>query len=39
MIHNSRYSDYFLYIIKKHESITSNEESPLLIYPNRIKTE
>ena len=29
--------DYFLYIIKKHESITSNEESPVLIYPNKIK--
>ena len=29
--------DYFLYIIKEHESITSNAESPVLIYPNRIK--
>ena len=29
--------DYFLYIIKKHETITSSEESPALIYPNRIK--
>ena len=26
-----------MYIIKEHESITSNEESPVLIYPNRIK--
>ena len=26
--------DYFLYIIKKHETITANEESPILIYPN-----
>ena len=23
--------DYFLYIIKKHETITTNEESPVLI--------
>ena len=23
--------DYFLYIIKKHETITTNEESPMLI--------
>ena len=29
--------DYFLYIIKKHENNTSNEESPILIYPNKIK--
>ena len=29
--------DYFLYVIKKHETITSNEESPILIYPNKIK--
>ena len=29
--------DYFLYIIKKHETITSNEESPILIYPTKIK--
>ena len=28
--------DYFLYIIKKHETVTSNEESPILIYPNKI---
>ena len=28
--------DCFLYILKKHETITSNEES-LLIYPNEIK--
>ena len=26
-----------MYIIKKHESITSNEESPILIYPNKIR--
>ena len=30
--------DYFLYIIKKHETdVKSNEESPILIYPNEIK--
>ena len=29
--------DYFLYIIKKHETITSHEESPVLICPNKIK--
>ena len=29
--------DYFLYIIKKHETITANENSPILIYPNKIK--
>ena len=29
--------DCFLYILKKHETITSNEESPILIYPNEIK--
>ena len=29
--------DYFLYIIKKHETITTSEESPVLIYPNIIK--
>ena len=28
--------DYFLCIIKKHETITANEESPILIYPNKI---
>ena len=28
---------YFLYIIKKHEKVTTSEESPVLIYPNRIK--
>ena len=28
---------YFLYIIKKHETITSSEESPILIYPSKIK--
>ena len=27
--------DYFLYIVKKHESIMSSEESPILIYPNK----
>ena len=27
--------DYFLYVIKKHESITSSEESPVLIYRNK----
>ena len=26
-----------MYIIKKHETITSNQESPVLIYPNKIK--
>ena len=26
-----------MYIIKKHEIITTNEESPVLIYPNKIK--
>ena len=30
-------NNYFLYVIKKHETITSNEESPILIYPNKIK--
>ena len=30
--------DYFLYIIKKHESITSNEGSSILIYPNKVKS-
>ena len=29
--------DYFLYLIKKRETITSSEESPILIYPNKIK--
>ena len=29
--------DYFLYIIKKHESTTSSEEAPILIYTNKIK--
>ena len=29
--------DYILYIIKKHKTITTNEESPILIYPNKIK--
>ena len=30
--------DYFLYIIKKHEiDVKSNEESPILVYPNEIK--
>ena len=29
--------NYFLYNIKKHKSITSNEESPILIYLNKIK--
>ena len=29
--------DYFLYIIKKHETITAKENSPILIYPNKIK--
>ena len=27
-----------MYIIKKHENITSSEESPILIYSNKIKT-
>ena len=32
------FQDYFLYIIKKHETdVKSNEESPILIYPNEIK--
>ena len=26
-----------MWVIKKHETITSNEESPILIYPNEIK--
>ena len=26
----------YLYIIKKHETVTSNEESPILVYPNKI---
>ena len=29
--------DYFEYIIKKHETITADENSPVLIYPNKIK--
>ena len=29
--------DYFLYITKKHETITTNKESPVLIYSNKIK--
>ena len=29
--------DYFEYIIKKHETITSDENSSILIYPNKIK--
>ena len=30
--------DYFLFIIKKHEAdVKSNEESPILIYPNEMK--
>ena len=29
--------DHFFYIIKKHETITAMEESPILIYPNKIK--
>ena len=29
--------NYFLWIIKKHETITSKEESPILIHPNKIK--
>ena len=29
--------DYFLYTIKKHETIRSSEESAILIYPNKIK--
>ena len=29
--------DYFFYIIKKHETIKTIEESPILIYPNKIK--
>ena len=29
--------DYFEFIIKKHETISSDENSPILIYPNKIK--
>ena len=30
--------DYFLWVIKKHEKdVRSNEESPILIYPNKIR--
>ena len=30
--------DYFLHIIKRHETdITTSEESPISIYPNKIK--
>ena len=29
--------DYFEFIIKKHETILSDENSPILIYPNKIK--
>ena len=30
--------DYFLFIIKEHETgVKSSEESPILIYPNKIK--
>ena len=29
--------DYVLYIVKTYENISSNEESPILIYPNEIK--
>ena len=30
--------DFFLHIIKKHETdVNSSEESPILIYPNKIK--
>ena len=29
--------DYFEFIIKKHENITADENSPVLIYPNKIK--
>ena len=29
--------DYFFYIIKKHKTITAIEESPILIYPTKIK--
>ena len=29
--------DYLFYIIKKHETITAAAESPILIYPNKIK--
>ena len=28
---------YFEFIIKKHETITTDENSPVLIYPNKIK--
>ena len=29
--------DYFEFIIKKHETISSDKNSPILIYPNKIK--
>ena len=29
--------DYFKFIIKKHKTITADEYSPILIYPNKIK--
>ena len=29
--------DYFEFIIKKHEKISSDESFPVLIYPNRIR--
>ena len=29
---------YLGYIIKKHETITSDKNSPILIYPNKIKS-
>ena len=29
--------DYFLKMINKHEKVETNEESPILIYPNEIK--
>ena len=29
--------DYFEFIIKKHETVTADENSPVLIYPNKIK--
>ena len=29
--------DYFEFIIKKHETVTSDESSPVLIYPNKIR--
>ena len=29
--------DYFEFIMKKHDTVASDENSPVLIYPNKIK--